>query len=324
MEVPCAKYITTVENLKETIQNFGVAIIKQVINQEECENMLKGVHNYFEHITQNWEVPFKINDSSTWKEFYKLLPLHNMMIQHYSVGQSQVCWDLRQNPKIVDVFATLWGCEREDLLVSFDGLSFQLPPEKTEKGYANKSWYHTDQSYTRNDFLCVQSWCSALDVREGDATLMFLEGSNKYHGDFAKHFNIKDKDDWYKLKNNDELKFYTDKGCKEARIICGKGDLVLFDSRTIHFGSESQRGREQENFRCISYLCYLPRKGTSESNLKKKQKAFNEMRTTKHNPCKNLLFPKNPRVYNKEELPEITQIEPPVLTELSRRLAGFV
>ncbi len=321
MESPCAKYITTPENLRETILLYGVAIIKQVINDEECESMLKGVHNYFEYITQNWEVPFKIDNKETWKEWYKLLPLHNMLVQHWSIGQNQASWNLRQNPKIVDVFATLWECEREDLLVSFDGLSFQLPPEQTGRGWYKNSWYHTDQSYTKNDFLCCQSWISALDVREGDATLMFLEGSNKYHGDFAKHFNIKDKDDWYKLKN-DEIKFYTDKGCQETRIICGKGDLVLFDSRLIHSGGEAIKGRQQENFRCVIYLCYMKRLGTSEANLKKKRKAFDEMRTSKHNPCKNLLFSKNPRTYD-GVLPVITQIDPPILTELGKKLAGY-
>lgn len=325
MEVPCSKYITTPENLKETIDLYGVAIIQNVINDDECASALKGVHDYFEHITQNWEIPFKIDDENTWKQYFKLLPLHNMMIQHWSVGNSQVCWNLRQNTKIVDVFGTLWECKREDLLVSFDGLSFQLPPEKTGRGWHTKPWYHTDQSYTRNNFECVQSYVSLLDVREGDATLTILEGSNKYHGEFAKHFNIKDKDDWYKLKD-EELKFYTDKGCQEVRILCNKGDLVLWDSKLQHFGSEVIKNRQQENFRAVIYLSYLPRKGTSEANLKKKRKYFNEMRTTKHHAQKSLVFPKNPRTYNKEskdDLPIITQIDQPVLTELGKRLAGF-
>lgn len=322
MESPCAKYITTPEKLRETIQTFGVAIIPKVINEEECNSMLTGVHQFFEHITQNWDVPFKIDDQNTWREFYNLLPLHNMLVQHWGIGHNQASWDLRQNPKIVDVFAALWNCKREDLLVSFDGLSFQLPPEKTGKGWANKPWYHTDQSYTRNEFECCQSWITGLDVNEGDATLMFLEGSNNYHGDFAKHFNIKDKDDWYKLKD-EEIKFYKDKGCQECRIICGKGDLVLFDSRLIHCGGNPPKGRNQENFRCVAYLCYLPRKGTSEANLKKKRKYFNEMRTTKHDARKTLVFPKNPRTYGGSDLPIITPINPPVLTDLGKRLAGF-
>lgn len=321
MESPCAKYITTPEKLKETIYQYGVAIIKKVINEEECINMFNGMKWFFEHITQNWETPFILEDKSTWREYYKLLPLHNMLVQHWGVGHTQASWDLRQNPKIVNVFAVLWNVKPEDLLVSFDGLSFQLPPEETNKGYYRQPWFHTDQSYLRNEFECVQSWVSALDVNEEDATLMILEGSNKYHGDFAKHFNITSKDDWYKLKDQ-ESNFYKDKGCQPVRIVCDKGDLVLWDSRTIHCGCESIKGRTEENFRSVVYLCYLPRLGTSAANLKKKQKAFNELRTTKHHPQKSLLFAKTPRTYG-NELPEITEINPPVLTALGKRLAGF-
>ena len=55
---------------------------------------------------------------------------------------------------------------------------------------------------------------------------------------------------------------------------------------------------------------------------KKKQKAFNEIRTTNHWPHKPKLFGKTPRTYG-NELPLITSIEPPLLSELGMKLAGF-
>lgn len=317
------KYVTDAKNLKATIDKYGVAIIRKVISDEECINMLDGIWNYFEHITQNWDIPINRNNENSWKEFYKLRPLHSMLVQHWNIGHAQVSWDIRQNEKIVNIFSTLWGVKNEDLLVSFDGLSFSPPPETTGKGFYKSPWLHTDQSYTRNNFECIQSWISCLDINKGDATLMFLEGSNNYHKECADRFNITDKDDWYVI-NNDQYKFYTDKGCSPVRIVCGKGDMVFFDSRTQHMGSEPLKDREVPNFRAIIYLTYLPRKGTSEANLRKKQKAFKELRTTKHHPQKSLLFGKNPRVYNKDDkLPIITEINPPVLTELGKKLAGF-
>ena len=98
------------------------------------------------------------NNNKTWKEFWKLYPNHSMLIQHWGVGHSQVTWDLRQNPKIVDIFAHYWECPQEDLLVSFDGFSFHLPHEITKRGYfRGNTWYHTDQSYKRNELECIQS-----------------------------------------------------------------------------------------------------------------------------------------------------------------------
>ena len=113
------------------------------------------------------------------------MPMHSMLFQHWKIGHSQHVWDVRQNPKVVDTFAKIWSCNPEDLLVSFDGASFHLPPENTNRGWFNKQWFHTDQSFTRNDFECIQSWITSLDVEEGDATLSFMESSHLYHKDFT-------------------------------------------------------------------------------------------------------------------------------------------
>lgn len=315
------KYLTTAENLKETIEKYGVAIIPSVITEEECTSMLDGIWSFFEHITQKWTLPLDRNNEKTWREFYKLYPLHSMLLQHWNVGHAQISWDLRQNPKIVDIFATLYNVTPEELLVSFDGLSFNLPPERTNKGWHRKLWYHVDQSYTNSEPFIVQSWITALDVNEGDATLAVLEKSHLYHHRFAKKFKITDKSDWYKL-TDDELKYYTKKECTPVRITCKKGDMVFWSSCTIHTGSEALKSRKVENIRAIVYLCYLPRKGMTDKNLEKKKKAFTTLRTASHNPLKNKMFAKNPRTYG-NELPVITVIDPPILTSLGLKLAGY-
>jgi hypothetical protein len=48
-----------------------------------------------------------------------------MLLQQWGVGHAQALWDLRQNPKIIDIFSKLWGVPAKELLVSFDGASFQ-------------------------------------------------------------------------------------------------------------------------------------------------------------------------------------------------------
>ena len=109
--------------------------------------------------------------------------------------------------------------------------------------------------------------------------------------------------------------------------MCPKGSLVCWDSRTIHCGVEARKslkntGREKPKFRSIVYTCYKPRLFANEKSIIKKQKAFEEMRMTSHWPCKVKLFPKNPRTWG-NEMPEITKINPPVLTNLGELLAGF-
>ena len=316
------KYTTTKENLKATIDKYGVAIIPKVLNDKECEDIVSGLWDYFEHISKNWETPINRNDDKSWRELYKLFPLHSMLFQYFNCGHTQVSWDVRQNEKILEIFAYFWKCTPEELLVSFDGLGFNLPPEITKKGWnRNNTWYHTDQSYLRNDFECIQSWITGLDVNEGDATLAFMEKSNNYHTDFKLEFNINDKDNWYKLTREQE-DFYVNKGCDYKKIKCPKGSIVFWDSRTIHCGTEAMKERTVQNFRAVIYLCYAPRNLSDKKNLKKKQKAFEELRTTTHWPCTVKLFSKSPRTYG-NELPVINIINKPVLTEIGLKLAGF-
>lgn len=316
------KYYTTKEQLMFTLNKYGVAIIPSVLNENECSNMLSGMWDYFEHISQEWVQPISRNHHESWKEIFRLYPLHSMLIQYWNVGHAQVSWDVRQNPKIVDIFAHFWKCTNEELLVSFDGLSFNLPPEITGKGWnKNNTWFHTDQSYTRNNFECMQSWVTALDVNPGDATLAFMEGSNNFHNILATQFNISDKMDWYKLTKEQE-KFYLDKGCLYKKIKCPKGSMVFWDSRTIHSGMEAMKERSNPNIRSIVYLCYTPRSLCNKRNLEKKVKAYNELRTTSHWPHKPKLFGKNPRTYGCE-LPIITTITAPILSELGLKLVGL-
>ena len=315
------KYVTDANNVKKKLEKYGVAIIPNILNSDECKKMINSLWNYFEEITQEWETPIDKNNKDSWKGFYDLYPKHSMLFQHFNVGHNQASWDLRQNPKIVDVFSKIWNVDSNDLLVSFDGLSFHPPPEVTKKGWHRNTWYHSDQSFTRNDFECVQSWITGTDVEENDATLAFYEKSNRYHKRFAKKFDINDKSDWYKL-SKDEEQYFIKKKCKEKRIKCPKGSLVLWDSRTIHCGVESNKKRNNSKFRAVVYLCYQPKSFSDKKQIQKKQKAFHDIRTTSHWPAKVKLFPKNPRTYGKE-LPNVKVISKPKLTALGKSLAGF-
>lgn len=316
------KYVCTKETLRDTLAEYGVAIIPSVLNEQETEAMVSGIWDFFEHITQEWETPISRHDETTWRGIHNLYPMHSMLIQYFSVGQSQVSWDIRQKEKIVDIFAHFWKCPPEDLLTSMDGLSFNMPPETTNRGWnRNNTWYHTDQSFLRPEFECMQTWITGLDVEDGDATLAFYEGSNSFHREFAEYFKVSDKKDWYKLKKEEE-QFYLERGCVPKKIMCPRGSLVCWDSRTIHCGTEANRGRENPKHRAVIYLCYQPRYNSTIAQLKKKRKAFDELRTTSHWPCKTKLFGKNPRTYG-NTLPKITQIERPTLTPLGKKLAGF-
>ena len=322
-------YCCSPKDVRNILEEYGVAIVPNVLDADECQKMIDDTWNYLSYITQSWPIPISKNDKTTWSQFYRLCPSHSMLMQHFSIGHSQAAWDVRQNPKVVDIYANIWECSANDLLSSFDGMSLCLPPEVTNRGWerANHSWYHTDQSYMNPYELSVQSWLTAYDVNPGDSTLTVFEGSHRFHAEFQAHFGVTDKSNWFKL-NPEHEQFYLDKGCVKTRIICPAGSMVLWDSRTIHCSTNPSKHREFPNYRLISYVCYKPRDNSNQKllvkQLKKKQSAFTSLRNTTHTPDNVKLTSVNPNCYNPENRPPpTTQIPAPVLTKLGMRLAGF-
>tara|TARA_B100000900_G_C20558926_1_gene708024 strand:+ start:608 stop:1579 length:972 start_codon:yes stop_codon:yes gene_type:complete len=316
------KYITDIDSLKNTIERYGVGIIPNVLNDDEIKQMNDGMWDYLEYVSQKFDKPIQRNDRKSWVHYLKMFPKHSMLLQQFGVGHAQYIWDLRQNENIADIFSRFWDVPKEDLLVSFDGASFHFPPEDTNRGWYRQTWYHTDQSYLRPEFECLQSWITGLDVEEGDATLAFMEGSNKYHDEFRQKFGITDRSDWFRLEESEQKEFYDEKGCIDKKIHCPAGSMVFWDSRTIHCGTEPMKRRKNKNLRNVAYICMTPRDRASDAMLNKKRKAFKDLRMTSHWPHKPKLFPKNPRTYG-NPLPNITEVKEPKLTNLGYRLAGF-
>lgn len=318
------KYITDINGIQAMIDKYGVAIVPNVLDGGECEEMKKGMWDYLEHITSQFDVPIKRTSSKSWVGYKQLYPKHSMLLQLWSVGHAQFVWDLRTNPKVIAPFEHIWKTKAEDLLVSFDGASFHFPPETTKFGWANpdKSVLHCDQSFTTNDFECVQSWINAYDTNEGDASITLLEGSNKFHKNFAEKFNKTSPDNWYIL-NQEELNWYIqEKKCSKVNIKCPAGSMVLWDSRTIHCGTEPEPTRAKPNFRCVVYLCYMPRSKSTPKSLIKRIDAWKNLRMTSHWVGNPKLFPTTPRTWGKP-LPPITPISTPTISPIGYRLIGY-
>ena len=117
----------TLETLKTTLAEHGVAILEGLLDAGECAAMEAGMWHFVEHITSPWPTPVS-RDPSTWRGFVKKMMPKNGLLQ-YGVGHAQFAWDVRQNPKVVEVFETIWGTP--DLVTSVDGWVLGLDPRVT-------------------------------------------------------------------------------------------------------------------------------------------------------------------------------------------------
>lgn len=328
MEQGMERYIAATPNdIVHIINTHGIAILENVLNEEECAKMLKGAWDFFEDLLPE----LKRDDQTTWRAISDLKPLHGMLFQHWGIGHAQYVWDLRYNPKIIEIYQVIWRNimttrvtgdeptkEVNNLKVSFDGASFGIPPEVTNKGWNNKDWFHVDQSFQNKGLQCIQSWVTSEDVEVGDATLSVLRGSNLLHDSIYPDNKQNTKTDWYRFTPTELKEYYPD--CERVDVTCKAGSMVFWDSRTVHLGRGPIRKRVTPRLRNVVYLCYMPDFMVPEKILKKRLKAYQELRTTSHWPNKAKLFAKYPRCYPGDEIKQSLKDHigvSPILPDLS-------
>lgn len=301
----------------------GYCIIPNVIDSAFCDELINDIWQWMGAL----QTGIKRDDPETWTTKQWPANIHGI-IQHHGIGQATHAWKLRQDPRVVQVFADLWQTKPEDLLTSFDGTSVIRPPElrkghKGGKGLGwqkdDEDWYHSDQRPTKLGRHCIQGWVTLEDVGPQDATLRLLAGSHLQHQRLKKPVS----GDWYRLDDAEKKEMRQD--CEEVFVSCPKGSMVLWDSRTVHCAAAPRPGREAARWRYVIYTCMHPRRFATEKELSKKRQVFLDGRTSSHWPSPVKMFPKVPRSYGKELPPWVNPPAYPLeqLTPLGKRLAGF-
>jgi len=317
---------TTIENFKEDLKDKGIAVIPNILSKKELENSRNDMWNMLEYLTQDFDVSIDRNNKETWKSYYDLCPLEDMLLQYWKVGHSQYVWNLRQNMNIIKIFSKIYDCNINELLVSFDSISIHFPPEITKIGKYQEdkeNWYHFDQSSNKKGFHCIQGFINLYDVYEGDTTLSVYESSHLFHEDFFKHFNFSVDKDYYKLTKT-ELEFFNN--LKEYAILCSAGSLVLWDSRILHQGLLCSKNRLNNSIRSVVYICMMPKNQSNKKQLRKKKEAFKSLRMTTHWPITISRFPSFPKKkeYENKQVHLIKEINEPILNNIGYNLIGFI
>lgn len=226
---------------------------------------------------------FKGDDRSTWH--MENVPKFDKggLYHRYGVAHEQFAWDIRTEPGVVDVFAKIWGTD--ELIVSYDSVNISLPFGAELPAASSKPWPHTDQSPTRQFKHCVQGIVNLYPNGPLDGGLMVLEGSMPL---FAEYFNTHEHlmpeggwptADWWAHADG-ALDWFYERGCTWKKVEAGPGDVILWDSRTIHYG-DIARGTEP---RVATYVCFKPIKDISETKLQEKRECFDKSWGTSHDP----------------------------------------
>ena len=93
-------YDCSIDGVLSQLEKDGVAVIPNILNEEEIKNMRNGIWDTIEHLSSRCEIPIDRNNEETWKTWYKLLPTHYMLMHTSSNGHARFIWDISQNPKV--------------------------------------------------------------------------------------------------------------------------------------------------------------------------------------------------------------------------------
>ncbi|WRT70419.1 uncharacterized protein IL334_007417 [Kwoniella shivajii] len=280
------------------LERDGFVVIPKVISEESCKEFQESAWQWLE----SFPYGFKRDDRSTWTSEHLPYSTTGGLYNRYSVNHEAFVWKIRTEPAIIKIFEQMWGTD--DLIASFDGMNASLPIN-SETGRTDlmptAAWPHIDQNPRNVDrFELYQGIANLSNNGPSDGGLCVLKGSHKVHqeyfesvGGFKLDQDAGEKENGYTYKV-EEMDWFKKKGCEEIKICAGAGDLILWDSRTVHWNA-SPVGNQT---RFVTYVCYCPREHMTASELETKGKIFKDRKGTTHFPYMNRVPAERPGYYN--------------------------
>ncbi|KAL2824588.1 hypothetical protein BJY01DRAFT_230419 [Aspergillus pseudoustus] len=301
---------------RDHLAQHGYAVLENIITPEKA--------HYYQQQQLDWleKFPygFKKDDPSTWKP--QCLPAHARggMYFRYGVQHEAFMWEARQERGIINVFSELWNTDQ--LLVSFDAMNITFPtPEKTNA----EPWPHIDQSPHRKGLHCVQGIINFTPNGPADGGLMVIKGSHNCMEEFFEQFPEKTSrkswgpEDFFAFEPP-EVHWFKEKGCQLKKVCAKPGDLILWDSRTIHYSVLPQT----DQVRALIYVCYTPASFATQETIEKKAMLFKKRQGSSHWPHTNIwaVNEKRDRFGQRDIGDRDLPFEDPVETDLVLKLAG--
>lgn len=300
------------ESYINDLEELGYCVIPEVLSDSEARALYDRV--WHEFIEKAWP-HCRLDDRSNWNETF---PIHSPVgIFAGPAGQTQVMWDLRQDPRIVEVFAKIWNTS--DLIVSMDGLSIMCPQEIRE-GHI-EPWLHVDQAIMRSDGktthdnnppigfvsesivntnpFTFQGQFLFEESVEGDGGFYCIPKSHLLFEEFAPALEEISsrgltKEEKTKARNEYLDDFFASRRDASGNPYCKKhitaprGSLILWDSRTLHWNQHASKERPYSNspkVRMVGYLCYVPKARLTDVGRALRREAFENGAATGHNPA---------------------------------------
>jgi len=284
--------------IAEFFKEHGYVVIKQVASAEQRETAV----NLFWDLCESKQPNLKRNKPSTWKTEHWVASPSVGIMSGYGIGQSEFLWYARLLPKVKEAFSKIW--QTDDLLVSYDGCGVFRPPEENISWKTSGAWYHIDQNcYNRVGLHAVQGLVNFYPSGAYDGGFVVVPKSHKMVAEaFARIPDLISKRARDYCRTPEDISFWVDGrnaiterdetnryDLLPVKLVLDAGDLVLWDSRTIHCSHPATKldnNQKHRLKRLAAYVCMTP--SALAKNLEELAKyrvlAFQKGITTTHWP----------------------------------------
>ncbi|KAG4421167.1 hypothetical protein IFR04_005687 [Cadophora malorum] len=304
----------TAADWKNDLARNGYVVVKNVISEEKAAYYVDQMQEWLE----GFGLGYNRSDKSTWKPENLPANMKGGMYHDYAVAHESFNWEARMEPGVLDVFSQIWNTE--ELLVSFDGINLTPPIKNPDTA----KWPHIDQSPNRLGLECIQGILNFNPNGPEDGGLTVLRGSHTVVPEFFKTHKVTNMGSWgfedFYMFDDEQQEWFAEKGCETVKVCVGPGDLILWDSRTVHY-NVPPRG---EIVRALLYVCLTPASFATPGSMKQKKAIFEMWGRTTHWPHANLhLDHKVPRRNGvPDPLNRTEPIKKPILSDKLLKLAG--
>jgi hypothetical protein len=295
--------VARVVQAAKDLEEKGYAVVRGVLSDAECTESLSDMWDCLEKATDQ-----KIHREANFSEMKatELLPHQHGILLSYRVNHATPCRRIRRHPRVMQVYATLYGTDQ--LTASMDRVNFKVPGKRYR---SMKPWPHVDQDPRLVGRVTIQGLLTLTDASDQeDPGNRLYEGSHLIFEEFfAQRRGAGRKiDNWCTLDQGEEARLLQQ--CPLVKPLLQPGDLLLWDSRTVHSPSD---GTNFEKGRFVVYVCYnkLWEKANDAQYWADKRDAFMACRASRHSPIsdtvKESLFPERPRAYDLSNPPAYSE-----------------
>ncbi|CAF3528516.1 unnamed protein product [Rotaria sp. Silwood1] len=246
-----------IEELQQGIEHLnehGYAVFSNILTNDEVNHSVDLLWKHLESLQHPYHI--QRNNPKTWDESWPGTP-HIGLLNDEGIGQSEFMWFIRGNPNIKKVFSHIWNSN--ELFVSFDGAGCFRNWHLNNEWKTSSGWYHCDQNpFKKPDRCSIQGLVSLTDNNESTGGFVVVPDSLKHFSKLKSTTNRYFWGDYVRIPDQYPLleKFH-------PRLVkCNAGDLIVWDSRSIHCNTPAIVNKEKNNqielLRIVAYICMSP------------------------------------------------------------------